>query len=313
MSVKDEREHFNAVVAPTLAASVGVSARVDGARSSRFAYFADHSRFVVVAGAQEGSDVDLAFAFGITYRGDHRLVLVLPEQFSFPTMQRAPWFRADVMPDVWLHDGVKAWPVQLRSQAETIAELAVRLKPGQSFEAELREAATPVHLGARSAAVAELAEWATTHPLLDAGHRKGERAWHCMGQKVLSIKPTLHGLSVVAGIHYSKPDAAPPVDEVTIEGGVRYLGELQARYDDLRLVLAAYNAGEKAVDRYGGIPPYSETQEYVYRVGKRFGDLRRMAQRRAPVAVKVAKAVEPEYRPLHSYVDADGRLSMRTK
>ena len=98
-----------------------------------------------------------------------------------------------------------------------------------------------------------------------------------------------------------------------IEGGVRYLGELQARYDDLRLVLAAYNAGEKAVDHYGGIPPYSETQEYVYRVGKRFGDLRRMAQSRVPVAVKVAKAVEPEYRPLHSYMDADGRLSMRTK
>ena len=99
-----------------------------------------------------------------------------------------------------------------------------------------------------------------------------------------------------------------------IEGGIRYLSELQARYDDLRFVLAAYNAGEKAVDRYGGIPPYAETQEYVYRVGKRFGDLRRMAQKKAPaVPVKVAKAVEPEFRPLESFVDSEGRLHLKTR
>lgn len=100
-----------------------------------------------------------------------------------------------------------------------------------------------------------------------------------------------------------------------IEGGVRYLSELQVRYSDLRLVLAAYNAGEKAVDRYGGIPPYSETQEYVYRVGKRFGDLRRMAQKRAAAtpATVVAKAEEPEYRPLEAFLDADGKLHMKTR
>lgn len=100
-----------------------------------------------------------------------------------------------------------------------------------------------------------------------------------------------------------------------IQGGVRYLSQLQGRYDDLRFVLAAYNAGEAAVDRYGGIPPYAETQEYVYRVGKRFGDLRRTAQRQAsakPVA-KLTQAVEPEYRPLEAFVDADGKLSLKTR
>jgi hypothetical protein len=66
-----------------------------------------------------------------------------------------------------------------------------------------------VHLGVRSGAVYDLVEWATMEPLLDASHRQGERSWHCMGQKVLSIKVTTTGLAVTAGIHYSEPGKAP--------------------------------------------------------------------------------------------------------
>ena len=54
-----------------------------------------------------------------------------------------------------------------------------------------------------------------------------------------------------------------------IRGGVQYLAWLMKRYSsDLTLVAAAYNAGEGAVDRNGGVPPYSETQRYVQRVGQ---------------------------------------------
>jgi hypothetical protein len=53
-----------------------------------------------------------------------------------------------------------------------------------------------------------------------------------------------------------------------IRGGVQYLAWLMKRYgSNLTLVAAAYNAGEGAVDRNGGVPPYSETQRYVQRVG----------------------------------------------
>ena len=52
-----------------------------------------------------------------------------------------------------------------------------------------------------------------------------------------------------------------------IRGGTRYLQYLMRRFPgNLELSLAAYNAGEKAVLRYGGIPPYRETQRYVKRV-----------------------------------------------
>ncbi|MFT3806008.1 transglycosylase SLT domain-containing protein [Arenimonas sp.] len=54
-----------------------------------------------------------------------------------------------------------------------------------------------------------------------------------------------------------------------IRGGVQYLAWLMKRYrSDLTLVAAAYNAGEGAVDRYNGVPPYNETRRYVERVGQ---------------------------------------------
>jgi Rod binding domain-containing protein len=52
-----------------------------------------------------------------------------------------------------------------------------------------------------------------------------------------------------------------------IVGGTKYLRELLDRYDgDLRLTLAAYNAGPGAVSKFNGVPPYSETQEYIDKV-----------------------------------------------
>ena len=57
------------------------------------------------------------------------------------------------------------------------------------------------------------------------------------------------------------------IAQQNIQGGVKHLAKLIKKYQgDNKLVAAAYNAGEGAVKRFGGIPPYKETQVYVERV-----------------------------------------------
>jgi soluble lytic murein transglycosylase-like protein len=65
-------------------------------------------------------------------------------------------------------------------------------------------------------------------------------------------------------------DAFDPAQN--LDGGARHLGQLLTLYGgDLTRALAAYNAGEGAVDRHGGVPPYRETRAYVKKVLDRYG------------------------------------------
>ena len=65
-------------------------------------------------------------------------------------------------------------------------------------------------------------------------------------------------------------DLENPFDpKENIDAGIRYLKYLLDTFPDRRLAVAAYNAGPNAVKKYGGIPPYAETQNYVQKVWAR--------------------------------------------
>lgn len=69
----------------------------------------------------------------------------------------------------------------------------------------------------------------------------------------------------------------PHDPEQNVDGGARFLDMLVKKYEGRRnglsLAIAAYNAGPGAVDRFGGIPPYKETRQYVVKVIRRFRQL----------------------------------------
>jgi len=70
----------------------------------------------------------------------------------------------------------------------------------------------------------------------------------------------------------SRYGVADPFDpKQNVSGGVRYLRDLLLRFENLLHAVAAYNAGERAVLKYQGLPPYPETQDYVRKVLDRYG------------------------------------------
>src|SRR5437868_8338587 len=72
--------------------------------------------------------------------------------------------------------------------------------------------------------------------------------------------------------------------QANVDGGTRYLRELLERYNfDLVKALAAYNAGPRRVEQYGGLPPYYETHAYVARIIRDFNH-KKLAQRAASQA-----------------------------
>lgn len=88
-----------------------------------------------------------------------------------------------------------------------------------------------------------------------------------------------------------------------LDGGCRYLLEMLRRFDGrLRLALAAYNAGPRAVEHYGGVPPYDETQRYVQLVLGHYADYGGVGE-----TLELDETAEAPSNPV--YVSPDGTLT----
>jgi hypothetical protein len=210
-----ERESFKVDVAPGLARQLPGHLKDEHHRSKVFSYFGDSNRLVLIAGAQS-EHVAWALVYGLAERESRRLVLVLPHDTAFATMQRVPWLTEDSRPEIWLHQdsALHDAPAPERSRLDTIEAVRAHASGksnGAGAAGELRAASTPKYLGEQSAEVRQPVEWATSHPQLDAAHNQSTRSWLCAGQKVLSLDSGPGLVQVRAGIHDKQRMSAPDI------------------------------------------------------------------------------------------------------
>jgi len=98
-------------------------------------------------------------------------------------------------------------------------------------------------------------------------------------------------------------------------GGVKYLKFLLDYYqNDYVRTIAAYNAGEAAVDKYNGIPPYNETRNYVSRVAQNLKTARasRISTAKAEAAPAAVTDNRETFKRIEASVGSDGRIYYRT-
>jgi hypothetical protein len=222
-----ERHRFNTLVAALLAQSVCATSTLAASPSNRFVCFDSTIGLVIVAGVQEQTYSDLALAYGMALRADKPLCLVLPADYTFPSVQRAALLAAGVV-RIWSHQ--VGWgqlpgepPVEIAIPSPAEAALTLHNdKAVPTPAAELAKATKALHLRQGSPRVFELVEWATREPLLDAAHRPNMRAWQCAGRRVLSISRSTDGLVLKGGIH-GAADNSPL--ELKLDGGSILTGE----------------------------------------------------------------------------------------
>jgi soluble lytic murein transglycosylase-like protein len=80
--------------------------------------------------------------------------------------------------------------------------------------------------------------------------------------------------------------------DANIAAGTKYLRQLLDRFGDQRMALAAYNAGEGNIEKFGGIPPFDETIDYVQRVARHAAEYRQTIRNRFRTAARMSTVAQ---------------------
>jgi soluble lytic murein transglycosylase-like protein len=128
------------------------------------------------------------------------------------------------------------------------------------------EEASPVPAGPYGTLIYEKAKQHALNPRIVSALIHAESAGNPRALSHKGARGLMQLMPATAGrFGVKKSQLFDPVQN--LEAGMRYLRWLADRFpDDLPRILAAYNAGEGAVERYGGIPPYRETRNYIRRI-----------------------------------------------
>ena len=149
--------------------------------------------------------------------------------------------------------------------------------PEEPASVEVTAVAAPVATALISDEMLAARPFAELISTVAAAHHLDKRLVHAVIEQESNYQPRARSKKGARGLMQLMPGTARQYGvrnsydpKANLEAGVRHLKDLLSRMD-LPLALAAYNAGEGTIKKFGGLPPYAETQHYVRSILRRVG------------------------------------------
>lgn len=226
-------------------------------------WFAQGMRYLHGEGVARDVDTAIVYLCGAARDGSGEAA----HELGWLYFQGAVVTRDDALAAAWFaqaaHRGVPT-PERTRQSLQGIASSAAACVGSRGVDLEINDR----RRAALAVAIFELSPSFGLDPALVIEVVRAESGFN---PRARSPKGALGLMQLIPGTakRFGVRDPFEPTQN--LKGGMAYLSWLLQHFDgDLTLTLAGYNAGEGAVERHGGVPPYRETQDYVKRILSRY-------------------------------------------